>query len=123
MVKTLNEIICIIWPLACRISVVVDDEGRLIEVANFQCKEGKEYAVAEYRSPMRVLTTTVIVGKSRHALVPVRTNRVILREKLFDCMQHLSRIKVEPPLKVGDVIVKNILNTGSDIITTSELVD
>jgi CxxC motif-containing protein len=103
--------------------VAVDDEGRLSEVANFQCKEGKEYAVTEYRSPMRVLTTTVIVGKSRHALVPVRTNRVILREKLFDCMQHLSRIKVEPPLKVGDVIVKNILNTGSDIITTSELVD
>jgi len=123
MMKNVSDIICIICPLACRISVAVDDEGRLIEVANFQCKEGKEYAVAEYRAPMRVLTTTVIVGKSRHALVPVRTNRVILREKLFDCMQHLARIKVEPPLKVGDVIVKNILNTGSDIITTRELLD
>jgi CxxC motif-containing protein len=121
--KNVSDIICIICPLACRVSVAVDDEGRIVEIANFQCKKGKEYAVAESRAPMRVLTTTVIVGKSRHALVPVRTNRVILKEKLFDCMQHLARIKVEPPLKVGDVIVKNILNTGSDIITTSELLD
>ncbi len=121
--KNVSDIICIICPLACRVSVAVDDEGRIVEIANFQCKKGKEYAVAESMAPMRVLTTTVIVGKSRHALVPVRTNRVILREKLFDCMQHLARIKVEPPLMVGDVIVRNILNTGSDIITTSELLD
>jgi CxxC motif-containing protein len=123
MMENVSDIICIICPLACRVSVAVDDEGRIVEIANFQCKKGKEYAVAESRAPMRVLTTTVMVEKSRHALLPVRTNQAIPREKLFESMHHLAEIRVKPPLKVGDVIVKNILNTGSDIITTSELLD
>ena len=123
MIKNVSEIICIICPLACRVSVMVDHEGNIVELANFQCKKGKEYAVAEYRTPLRVLTTTVMVEKSRHALLPVRTNRAIPRKELFDCMDHLARIRIKPPLKVGEVIVKNILNTGSDIITTGELFD
>jgi CxxC motif-containing protein len=118
-----NEIICIICPLACRVSVAVDGEGRILEVTGFQCKKGKEYAVAEYRSPMRVLTMTVIAENSRHALLPVRTNRAIPREKLFDCIHYLAEKRVEPPLKAGDVIVRNVLNTGADIITTGELLD
>jgi CxxC motif-containing protein len=123
MMKKVTEIACIICPLACHVSVAVDDESRIIEVTNFQCKKGKEYAVAESRSSRRVLTTTVIVEKSRHALLPVRTNAAIPREKLFDCMDHLARVRVEPPLKSGEVIVGNILDTGSDIITTRELID
>jgi len=123
MMKNVSNIICIVCPLACRVSVAVDDEGHILEVVDFQCKKGKEYAVAEYRTPMRVLTTTVIAEKSRHTLLPVRTNRVIPRGKLIDCMNYLAKIKVEPPLKAGDVIVRNILNTGSDIITISALLD
>jgi CxxC motif-containing protein len=123
MIKNANEIICIVCPLACRVSVAADDEGHILEVKNFQCKKGKEYAVAEFRLSRRILTTTVIVEKSRHALLPVRTNSAIPREKLFDCMDHLARVRIEPPLKTGEVVVRNILDTGSDIITTWELID
>jgi CxxC motif-containing protein len=123
MMKNVNEIICIICPLACRISVAVDDEGRIVELANFQCKKGKEYAVAEYRTPLRVLTTTVMVEESRHALLPVRTNPAIPRKELFASMNYLAGIRVKPPLKAGEVVVKNILNTESDIIATQELFD
>ncbi len=118
-----SEIICIICPLACRISVAVDEEGSVVELANFQCKKGKEYAVAEYKLPLRILTTTVVVEKSRHALLPVRTNQAIPKKELFICMDYLARIRVQPPLKSGEVIVKNILNTGSDIIATQKLFD
>lgn len=123
MTKGVNEIICIVCPLACRVSVATDDGGHILEVDGFECKKGKEYAVAEYRSPMRVLTTTIIATKSRHALLPVRTKSPIPREKLFECMDHLARVRVEPPLKSGEVIVRNIFGTGSDIITTQELTD
>jgi CxxC motif-containing protein len=123
MMGNVSEIICIICPLACRISVAVDDKGRIVELADFQCKKGKEYAVAEYRTPLRVLTTTVLIEKSRHALLPVRTNRGIPRGKLIDCMNFLANIKVAPPLKAGNVLIKNILKTGSDIITTRDLLD
>jgi CxxC motif-containing protein len=123
MTKHVSEIICIVCPLACRVSVAADDERHILEVDGFQCKKGKEYAVAEYRSPMRVLTTTVIATKSRHALLPVRTNRVIPRGKLINCMNYLAKIKVKPPLKAGDVIVRNILNLGSDIIAVGTLLD
>ena len=121
--KNVSEIICIICPLACRVSVALDDEGRILEVTNFQCKKGKEYAVAEYRSPRRFLTTTVMVGKSRHALLPVRTSRTIPKRRLIDCMNYLAKLKVEPPLRTGDTIIHNILETGSDIIATGEIID
>lgn len=121
--KNVSEIICIICPLACRVSVAVDDEGRIVKIKNFQCKKGKEYAVAEYGAPVRVLTTTLRVEKSRHALLPVRTNRAIPRRELLGCMNQLARLRVEPPLKAGEVVVRNILNTGSDIITTRDLID
>jgi len=121
--RNVNEIICIVCPLACRVSVAVDQERRILEVVNFQCKKGKEYAVIEDRSPMRVLTTTVVVEKSRHVLLPVRTSRAIPKGRLIDCMNYLARLRVEPPLKTGDTIIHNILETGSDIIATGEIID
>jgi CxxC motif-containing protein len=123
MTKNVNEIICIVCPLACRVFVAVDDDGHILKVDGFECKKGKEYAVAEYRSPMRHLTTTIVAERSRHALLPVRTSRVIPRGKLIDCMNYLAKIKVEPPLKMGDIVARNILGTGSDIITTRELIE
>jgi CxxC motif-containing protein len=36
-------------------------------------------------------------------------------------MKVLARVRVKPPIKLGEVIVPNILDTTADIIATSEL--
>ncbi len=37
-------------------------------------------------------------------------------------MRVLAKIKVRPPVKIGQVIELNILNTGANLVTTDELV-
>jgi CxxC motif-containing protein len=117
-----TELICIMCPLACHVMVTVDDAGNILNVANHQCKEGKEYAVAEYRFPARVLTTTILTaGASRH-LLPVRSSKPIPKIRLMEVMYSLNKIRIKPPVKIGQVIVHNIAGTGVDMVSTDELV-
>lgn len=115
-----HEIICIRCPLGCRTELTVDDKGNILGVANAQCKEGQEYATAEYKSPVRVLTATVLTKGSAKRLLPVKTNQPIHKTRLMDCMRYISKIWVEPPIQTGQVIVSNILNLGADLICTDE---
>lgn len=116
-----QEIICIICPLGCRGKVNLDKEGNIVDVANLQCKEGQKYVVDECKSPIRVLTATVLTESPLRKLLSVKTTKPIDRDRLMGCMRELAKIRVKPPVKVGQVIVSNILNLGTDIIATGEL--
>jgi CxxC motif-containing protein len=54
-------------------------------------------------------------------LVPVRTNIPILKEKLNDVLKVIAQKKVKAPIKMGDVIIKNVLNLGADLIASRDL--
>lgn len=41
----------------------------------------------------------------------------------MECSKALSRIYVGAPIKAGDVVCKNILNIGVDIICTKTLIN
>jgi CxxC motif-containing protein len=116
-----REIICIQCPMACHVQLTVNEAGDVVEVAGFQCKEGKLYAQQEYKSPCRVLTTTVRTGSRLRPVLPVRSKEPLPKDMLFQCMQYLDTIKVKAPLRVGDLVVSNILSTGVDIISTDDL--
>lgn len=116
-----HEIICIRCPLGCRAELSLDDKGNVLDVVNAQCKEGEEYAIAEYTSPVRVLTATVLTESSAKKLLPVKTSKPIHKTRLMDCMYYISKIRVGPPVKAGQVIVSNILNLGADLISAAEL--
>ena len=38
---------------------------------------------------------------------------------MFDCMKVINEAKVSAPVKIGDVVIKNILGTGVDIVATN----
>ncbi|GCD12842.1 hypothetical protein Ctaglu_44650 [Clostridium tagluense] len=69
-----------------------------------------------------ILTTLVRVkGSNLCNVVSVKTSRPIDRKLWIECSKALSRIHVGPPLRIGDVVCKNILNTGVDIICTKNI--
>lgn len=69
-----------------------------------------------------VLTTLVrIKGSDLCNVVPVKSSKPIDKKLWIECSKALSRIHVGPPLKIGDVVCKNILNTGVDIICTKNI--
>jgi len=116
-----SEITCIMCPLACRVAVTIDDKGNVLKVTNHQCKRGEEFAEAEAKFPGRILTATVVTEKSVHSLLPVKTDKPVSKHRLMDCMYYLSEIRVKPPVKAGQIIAHNILDTGADLVATRDL--
>ena len=116
-----TKIICIMCPLACRVTVTISDAGNIIGVANHLCKQGEKYAISECKFAGRILTTTVLTEGSPHKLLPVRTGKPVPKARLMEVMYSLSQIKVKQPIKIGQVIVSDIKQTGADVVSTDEL--
>lgn len=69
-----------------------------------------------------ILTSIVRVkGSSIHDVMPVKSSKPIDKELWIECSKALSRIHVGPPMNIGDIVCKNILNTGIDIICTKNI--
>lgn len=69
---------------------------------------------------MRTLTTSVKTIFPDSPVVSVRTDGEIEKEKILGAAKLLDEILVRQRLKIGDVVVKNICDTGVNIICTSD---
>ncbi len=114
-----EDITCISCPLGCRIHV--EKKGDRISVVGHMCKNGEEYAIQEVNNPRRVLTTTVKADNSKENLLPVRSRREIPKDLIKRGVIELSKIRVKAPIKCGDLVYKNILETGVDIIASRDM--
>ena len=109
-----KSFVCIVCPKGCRI--MVDPSGA---ITGNSCKRGLEYAQKELSAPERTITSSVkLIGSKDAGRCPVRTSAAIPKEKIGALADFLKTIEVQVPVKVGDVIVKNVLGTGADIIAT-----
>jgi CxxC motif-containing protein len=97
------------------------EEKKAIKVTGNSCKRGATYARKEVTNPTRILTTTVEVDGSDINVVSVKTERDIPKDKMFQCIEVLKGLKVKAPIKIGDIIVKNIADTGVDVVATKEV--
>lgn len=109
-----KELICIVCPKGCRIKVENIDNSFV--VMGNSCKMGEKYAIKEITNPMRVLTSTVIVRNSNTKRLPVKTKGEIPKEMIFKCMEVINEVEVYSPIKIGQVIIENILNTGVNVV-------
>ncbi len=110
-----RKLTCIVCPKGCQIDVDLDGK-KILSVDGYSCKRGLTYAESECVAPMRTLTTTAPVEGG--GVVPVKTSKPIPKELLFECMAEINRARVSPDARLGDVVIKNVLDTGSDVITT-----
>ena len=61
-------------------------------------------------------------GKIRSGeLLPVRSSSYLPKEKILQCMEIIKKTSVSLPVKQYDVVVKNICDTGVDIVATKTL--
>lgn len=118
--KKTHHFTCIRCPVGCQITLT-EDEGAMVEVFGGECKLGEEYAKKEFTNPERILTTTVRVEGGVLPVLPVRTEKPIPKKLIKDCMKKLARVVVKAPIKCGQVIYTNILDTGVNVIASREL--
>jgi CxxC motif-containing protein len=117
-----KEIICILCPLGCKMKVKEkpDQPGELA-VRGIQCKEGKKYAYEEFTNPTRTLTSTVAIHNAPLPRLPVKTSRALPQELLYRAMEEIAKVEVNGPVRMGDVIIENLLDSGIDLVATRSL--
>ena len=113
-------IICTVCPQGCRITVTGEGSD-IASVSGFTCARGEAYARQEFVCPVRILTGSVRTCDCAEPLLPVRSADRIPRDKIPECMEILRTVKVKPPVHIRDVVVKDILGTGVDIVASGEL--
>ena len=106
---------CIICPLGCSIDMKVE-KGEIIHISGNDCKRGIDFAQTEFHNPQRMVTTIVTLNGGEYAFLPVISESEIPKKDLRDCIHMLQKIKVKAPIKMGDIVVENILGTGINII-------
>ena len=111
----IRELTCIVCPKGCQLKVELDGK-KVVSVEGYTCKRGLVYAETECTAPMRTLTTTAPVAGG--GVVPVKTDRTVPKELMFDCMKVINEARVSPDAKLGDIVVENILGTGANVVTT-----
>lgn len=114
----MKEITCIVCPIGCRITAETK-EGEYVFSGN-RCARGEDFAKAELTAPRRSLTTTVRTAFHDMPVLPVRTNGEIPKEMIPDAMRVLGGVLVSEKIGIGDVVVKDILGSGCDVIATSD---
>ena len=115
-----RNLTCIGCPLGCALRVEMEN-GEVLSVSGNTCKRGDDYARKEVTHPTRIVTSTVAVTGGDIAMVSVKTQNYIPKEKIMDIMKSIEDIKVEAPVHIGDVIVANAADTGVNIIATKDI--
>jgi CxxC motif-containing protein len=111
-----RDLVCINCPRGCSLHI---DEN-LNVTGNF-CPRGKAYAISEVTNPTRTVTSTVYIVSDHARVCSCKTNNPIPKKLIFEVMKEIDGVKCHAPIKIGDIIIKNVCNTGVDVVATEDI--
>jgi len=112
----MTEITCVSCPVGCLMQVS-QENGNLTVTGN-QCPTGIDYAKEELTAPTRNIATSIKITGGHMEMLSVKTAAPIPKEKIMETVAEIHTITAKAPIKVGDIILKNVANTGIDILAT-----
>jgi CxxC motif-containing protein len=113
----MKEFTCIVCPNGC--SLVYDETTH--KVTGNRCPRGAKYAENEMTHPMRSLTSTVRTTLPEYPVISVRTSLEVPKGMIPEVMKEINKAVVNDYLPINSVVIKNVLSTGADIITTAPM--
>lgn len=120
MSQKTGHLTCINCPLGCALEVTLED-GEVISVTGNTCPRGEAYGKKEVTNPTRVVTSTVRVKNGVRSVVSGKTRKDIPKDAIFAITDALTHVEVTAPVRIGDVLVKDIADTGVDFVATADL--
>ena len=115
-----RNLTCINCPMGCALTVEMRGD-EVVNITGNTCKRGEVYAQKEVSNPTRIVTSTVRVSGGKSDMVSVKTREDIPKGKIFECVRALKNVQVQAPIRIGDVIVSNIADTGIDVVATKNV--
>lgn len=116
----MREMTCIACPMGCRMTASRDERGE-VRVEGQTCKRGLTYGIQEFTCPMRTVTSSVRVSGGRRPLCAVKTQNVIPKAKIPEALEAIRMAKPTAPIRIGDVIIANIADTGVNLVATASV--
>lgn len=115
-----RQLTCIGCPRGCSLKVYLNGTT-VVDVTGNACKRGAAYGEKECTNPTRIVTSCVKVKDGVENVVSVKTEEDIPKEKIFQCLEALRNVVVEAPITINDIIIKNVADTGINIIATKNI--
>jgi CxxC motif-containing protein len=115
-----EKIICVGCPMGCLVTLTIDNR-EMVSIEGNKCKQGEKYVIEEYRNPVRILTTTLLTQGSSQPLLSVRTAKPIPKTKVLSGAAALAKVRVKPPIKMGEVVATRPAGIGVDVVATADL--
>lgn len=110
----MQRLTCIICPNGCLLTI--DEKG---EVSGNICKRGESFAKEEITNPKRSLTSTCKTIYKDIPVIAVRSDGLLPKDLIKDAIKEINKLVIDKPLPIGEVVIKNILNTNVNIILSS----
>lgn len=111
-----NKFVCIKCPIGCTLEV--DNE----KITGARCPKGITFAKQELTLKLRSYTSSVKTNFN-NVFVPVKATNYVPLKEFKNITKIINEIKVKLPIKMGDIIIENILNLGIDIIATRTITE
>ena len=89
-----------------------------ITTAGALCRRGDAYVRQELTNPCRTISSSVLVTGGESDLVSVRLTSPIPLAKIPEAMEMIRCLRIKAPVAAGDVLLPNLLETGSNVIAT-----
>ena len=118
--STKRDLICIGCPMGCPLEVTMEG-AEVTHVSGNTCMRGEAYGKKECTNPTRIVTSSVEVEGGQLGVVSVKTEKDISKDKIIECVGKLRGIVVKAPVKIGDIILKNVDGTGVNIIASKNV--
>ncbi len=115
-----KNLICINCPMGCMLTVAMKGD-EILSVAGNTCKRGDVYARKELTNPTRIVTSTVKVSGGRESMVSVKTKEDIPKRKVLECVKELKGVVIPAPVRIGDIVLRDVAETGIDIVATKNV--
>ncbi len=114
-----KKITCIECPVGCALSVDVEN-CKVVKISGGKCPKAEKYAISEVENPVRILTSTVLADGLPLKMIPVRTDRPLPKRDILRAAQEIKKIRLNKPIRAGEIVVKNFLNSGINLIATRD---
>lgn len=110
------ELTCIVCPRGCLLKVETVTDG--YSVTGNACPRGVPYAVREMTDPRRMVSSTARIEGAVHRRLPVKTSKGVPKGLVLRVCEEIGRLVVTAPVETGDVIIRDVLGTGVDVIAS-----
>jgi CxxC motif-containing protein len=108
-----------------------------LSVSGNRCKRGAAYAREEIRAPKRTVTATCAIAEDAPAAspleglkrrseyaprrIPVKTTSPCPKERIGELLGDLYRLRINLPVKAGDIIIDDWRGTGIAVAAVRNL--